>query len=226
MKKSFGLEERTSLDERYFHKRSIISDSLEFFGFLGHDLTFQYRHDFGKTLQFRGGFSWTEDSLRYLQNYSLEYDDKKINFLFATIIRHYLPPGEDAIITFVSSTSLKYTATLFASEAELICGINPAIRVYENRDAIIFGARLKENFLMNTGLNILQQIIPIGEAAFYSSDMYSDDFDMQFRAGLTLGFAKKSSVQWRNNYGVVSKVKDDKKELWRRRFDSEVVIVF
>jgi hypothetical protein len=228
MKKSFGLEERTSLDERYLHKRSIINDSLEFFGFLGHDLTLQYRHDLGKKVQLRGGFSWTEDSTKYLQNYSVEYDDKKNNVILAAIIRHYLPPGEDEdmLTTYISSLSFKRTDKLFISEAELICGTNPYIKRFENKDVLIFAARLKENFIMNTGASILQQLIPVAEAVFYSSDFASDDFDMQFRAGLTLGFAKKSSVQWRNNYGVVSKVKDDKKELWRRRFDSEVVIVF
>jgi len=228
MKKSFGLEEKAGLDERYFHKRSIINDSLEYFGFLGHDLTLQYRHELGKKLELRGGFSWTEDSLRYLQNYSVEYDDKKNNLLLAAIIRHYLPPGEDAIITYISSLSYKRTDKLFASEAELTYGTNPAIKVYENRQATIFGARLKENFFINTGLNTLQQVIPVAEAVIYSSDVKKDstDFDTQFRTGLTLGFAKKSSFQWRNNYGIVYKIKEGKKELWRRRFDSEVVIVF
>jgi hypothetical protein len=246
MKKSFGLEERTSLDERYFHKRSIISDSLEGFGFLGHDLTLQYRHDLSKKVQLRGGFSWTEDSLNYLQNYSVEYNGKKNNLILAAIVKHYLPPGKDMITTFISSLSFKRTDKLFLSEAELISGTNPIIkacdgsygRVYsappytndnydcKNIDAIIFAARLKENFIMNTGASILQQFIPVTEAAFYSSDLDSSDFDMQFRAGLTLGFAKNSSVQWRNNYGVVSKIRNGEKELWRRRFDSEVVVVF
>jgi len=163
-----------------------------------------------------------------LQNYSVEYDDKKNNLLLAAIIRHYLPPGEDAIITYISSLSYKRTDKLFASEAELTYGTNPAIKVYENRQATIFGARLKENFFINTGLNTLQQVIPVAEAVIYSSDVKKDstDFDTQFRAGLTLGFAKKSSFQWRNNYGIVYKIKEDKKELWRRRFDSEVVVVF
>jgi len=226
MKKSFGLEEKTGLDERYFHKRSIINDSLEIFGFLDHDLTLQYRHELGKKFELRGGFSWTKDSLRYLQNYSVEYDDKKNNVILAAVIRHYLPPGGDAIITYVSSLSYRRTDKLFASEAELIYGSNPAIKIYYDRDATIFAARLKENFFINTGLSALQQVIPVTEAVFYSSDFEEDDFDMQFRAGLTLGFAKKSAFQWRNNYGVVSKVKNDKKELWRRRFDSEVVVIF
>jgi hypothetical protein len=226
MKKSFGLEERSGIDDRYFHKRSIISDSLEYFGFLWHDLTFQYRYDLGKEWGFRGGFSWTEDSTRYLQNYSIEYSNKKINLLLATIIRHYLPSDKDAITTFVSSLSLKRTTKLFVSEAELIYGSNPATKALENRDATIFSARVKENFFINTGTKILPQIIPVAEAVFYSSDLDSDDFDTQLRAGLTFGFAKNSSFQWRNNYGVVSKIKDGKKELWRRRADSEVVVIF
>jgi len=226
MKKSFGLEERAGLDERYFRKRSIINDSLEYFGFLGHDLTLQYRHDLGKEWQLRGGFSWTEDSLRYLQNYSVEYGDKKNNLILAAIIKHYLPPGEDAIITYISSLSYKRTDKLFASEAEITYGTNPAIKVMQNRSAAVFGARLKEDIFINTGINILQQIIPVAEAVIYSSDLDSNYYDTQFRAGLTLGFAKKSAFQWRNNYGIVSKIKDGEKELWRRRFDSEVVVVF
>jgi len=242
MKKSFGLEEKTGLDERYFHKRSIIDDTLEYFGFLDHDLTLQYRHEFGKELELRGGFSWTADSSRYLQNYSVEYDDKKNNLILAAIIRHQrphkppprpsdLPPELDTTkydmrTTFVSSLSYKRIDKLFASELELIYGTNPAIKREEDRNAFIFGARWKENFLINTSLSTLQQVIPVAEAVYFSNDFKEDDFDMQFRAGLTLGFAKKSAFQWRNNYGVVYKVKDDKKKLWQRRFDSEVVVVF
>jgi len=226
MKKSFGLEEKTGLDERYFHKRSIIDDSLEYFGFLDHDLTLQYKHELGKKLELRGGFSWTKDSLRYLQNYSVEYDDKKNNLILAAIIKHYLPDDGDAVTTFISSLSYKRTDKLFASEAELIYGTNPVLKSFYDSTATIFGARLKENIFINTGLSALQQVIPVAEAVFYSSNFEEDDFDMQFRAGLTLGFAKKSAFQWRNNYGVVSKVKNDKKELWRRRFDSEIVVIF
>jgi len=224
MKKSFGLEERADLDKRYFHKRSIINDSLENW-FLGHDLTLQYRHEFGKKWELRGGFSWM-DSTRYLQNYSLEYDDKKNDIILALIIRHYLPPSEDMATTFVSSLSYKRTDKLLASEAELTCGTNPDIKYYDKKDALLFGARLKENFFINTGLNSLQQVIPVAEAALYSRDLSDNAFDTQFRAGLTLGFAKKSAFQWRNNYGVVSKINDGNRELWRRRFDSEVVVIF
>jgi hypothetical protein len=227
MKKSFGLEEKTGLDERYFHKRTIINDSLEYFGFLDHDLTLQYRHELDKKLELRGGFSWTKDSTRYLQNYSVEYDDKKNNLLLAAIIGHYLQPGKDSRNTFfVSSLSYKRTVKLVASEAELTYGSNPAIKSYYNRDAAIFGARLKENFFINTGISTLQQLIPVAEAAIYSGELDSNYFDTQFRAGLTLGFAKKSAFQWRNNYGIVSKINDGKRELWRKRFDSEIMVVF
>jgi hypothetical protein len=226
MKKSFGLEERTDLGERYFRKRSIINDSLEYFKFLGHDLTLQYRHELGKKWELRGGFSWTKDSTRYLQNYSVEYDDKKNNVLLATVISHHLPSDKKSITTYVSSLSFRRANKLFSSEAELTYGANPAAKYYDDKDATIFGARAKENFFINTGLNTLQQLIPVAEAVFYSSDFKSDDYDTQLRAGLTLGFAKKSALQWRNNYGIVSKIRDGKKELWRRRFDSEAVVIF
>ncbi len=234
MKKSFGLEERAGLDERFFHKRSIIHDSLKYFGFLDHDLTLQYRHELTKKLELRGGFSWTKDSTRYLQNYSAEYDDKKNNLILAAIIGHYLQPNpkkdnKDIRNTlFVSSLSYKRTDKLLAGEAELTYGSNPAIKSYYDKDATIFGARLKENFFINTGLNTLQQVIPVAEAVLYSSDFKKDstDFTTQFRAGLTLGFAKKSAFQWRNNYGVVSKISNGEKELWRRRFDTELLVIF
>ena len=238
MKKSFGLEERTGLDERYFHKRSIINDSLEYFGFLDHGLTLQYRHELTKKLELRGGFSWTKDSTRYLQNYSVEYDDKTDNLILAAIIRHYFRSVFDDttwLTTFISSLSYRHTGKLSASEMELTYGTNPAIKARErdenenltNRNATIFGARLKENIFLNTGLNTLQQVIPVAEAVIYSSDFKEkDSTETQFRAGLTLGFAKKSAVQWRNNYGVISKIRDGKRELWRRRFDTEFVVVF
>jgi len=226
MKKSFGLEEKAGLDERYFHKRSIINDSLEYFGFLAHDLTFQYRHEINKKLELRGGFSWTADSLRYLQNYSVEYDDKKNNLIAAIVIRHFFPSEKKSTTTYVSSLSYRRTNGFVAGEAELTYGINPAIKAYYDTTATILGARLKEYFFINTGLNTLQQVIPVAEAVFYSSEFEDDDFDTQLRVGLTLGFAKKSAFQWRNNYGVVSRVRDGKKELWRRRVDSEVVVVF
>jgi len=226
MKKTFGLEEKTGLDERYFRKRSIINESLEDFGFLDHDLTLQYRHELGKKWELRGGFSWTADSTRYLHNYSVEYDDKKNNLVLAAVIRHFFPPDEKSVTTYVSSLSFRRSNSLFASEAELTYGTNPYIKRFDDRDATIFGARVKENFFLNTGLTTLQQVIPVAEAAYYSSDFKKDSTDFQLRAGLTLGFAKKSAFQWRNNYGIISKIRNDKKELWRRRIDSEVVVVF
>jgi len=230
MKKSFGLEERAGLDERYFHKRSIINDFLDSsgIGFLNHDLTFQYRHEFGKKFELRGGFSWTADSTRYLQNYSAEYDDKKNNIILAAIIKHVIPADEAMITTYISSLSYRRIGNLSASELELTYGTNPYIKRFEDRNATIFGARLKENIFLNTGLNTLQQVIPVAEAAVFSRDFKADttEYDAQFRAGLTLGFAKKSAIQWRNNYGVVSKIRDSERELWRRRFDTEVVVIF
>ncbi|MCL1956730.1 MAG: porin [Fibromonadales bacterium] len=230
MKKSFGLEERTGLDERYFHKRSIINDFLDSsgIGFLNHDLTLQYRHEIGKKFELRGGFSWTADSTRYLQNYSAEYDDKKNNIILAAIIKHVIPPDEAMITTYISSLSYRRIGNLSASEVELTYGTNPYIKRLKDRDATILGARLKENIFLNTGLNTLQQVIPIAEAAIFSRDFKADttEYDAQFRAGLTLGFAKKSAFQWRNNYGVVSKIRDGERELWRRRFDTEVVVIF
>jgi len=227
MKKSFGIEEKTGLDERYFRKRSIINDFLDSKGidFLGHDLTLQYRHELGKKLELRGGFSWTEDSKRYLQNYSVEYDDKKNNVILAAIIKH--SKYNDMITTYISSLSYKRSDELLSSEAELTYGTNPSMKS-SGIDATIVGARLKENFFINTGLNTLNQVVPAAEAAIFSSDFKMDntEFEAQFRAGLTLGFAKKSAFQWRNNYGVVSKIKEEDKKLWRRRFDTEVVVIF
>ena len=228
MKKSFGLEEKTGLDERYFRKRSVINDFLDSsaIGFLGHDLTLQYRHEFGKKLELRGGFSWTEDSTRYLQNYSVEYDDKKNNLILAAIIKHVIP-SDDMITSYISSLSYRRTEGFWQSEAELTYGTNPVMKL-RDINATILGARLKENFFINTGTSILNQVIPIAEAAIFSRDFKKDstEFDSQLRAGLTLGFAKKSAFQWRNNYGIVYKIKEDSKSLWRRRFDTEVVVVF
>jgi hypothetical protein len=229
MKKSFGLEERTGLDERYFHKRSIINDSLEYLRFLDHDLTLQYRHELTKKLELRGGFSWTKDTTLYLQNYSVEYDDKTNNLILAAIIRHYFPPEKEkkSITTFISSLSYRRMGKLSLGEAELTYGSNPLIKAYYDEKATILGARLKENIFLNTGLNTLQQVIPVGEMIFYSGDFKGfGDFSNQFRAGLTLGFAKKSAIQWRNNYGVISKKIDGERELWRRRFDSELLVIF
>jgi hypothetical protein len=225
MKKSFGLEEKTGVEERYFHKRSIINDGLEYFGFLGHDLTLQYRHNLNKKWKLIGGFSWAEDTLRYLQNYSIEYDTKSTNLILATIIKHYTPPQKN-VTTFATSLSFRRFAKLYVSETELTIGSNPAIKSFEERDAFIFGARVQEYFPIKFKTEILRQIIPLAEAAIYSEESGSGIFETQLRAGLTFGFAKKSAFQWRNTYGIISKIEDGEKELRRRRFDSEVVVIF
>jgi hypothetical protein len=112
------------------------------------------------------------------------------------------------------------------SEAELTFGLNPSIKRYKNEDAFVLGARVQEYFPINTGIKTLRQVIPIAEAAFYSEDIESKNFDTQVRAGLTFGFAKNSAFQWRNTYGIVLRTEDGERELRRRRFDSEVVVIF
>ncbi|MCL2102011.1 MAG: hypothetical protein FWH22_09905 [Fibromonadales bacterium] len=224
MKKAFGLEEKAGLDERYFRKRSIINDGLEDLQFLDHDLTFQYRYRLNENWRLIGGFSWM-DTARYLQNYSIEYGTKNTDLIFSTIIRHYNPP-EKSITTFVSSLSFKHAAKLFVSETELTFGLNPRIKSFDDRDAFVWGVRMQEYFPIKVKTETLRQIIPIAEAALYSDDMESKDFDAQLRAGLTLGFAKNSAFQWRNTYGTVLRIQDSEKELRRRRFDSEVVVIF
>ncbi|MDR0517729.1 MAG: hypothetical protein LBH25_11865 [Fibromonadaceae bacterium] len=224
MKKSFGLEESAGLEERFFHKRSIINDGLEYFGFLGHDLTLQYRRNLNEKWKLTGGLSWAEDTLRYLQNYSIEYDAKSTNIILATIIRHYTV--QNIITAFVSSLSFKHFRKLYVSEAELTFGSNPAVKYLEERDAFIFGARAQEYFPIKTKWKALRQIIPLAEAVVYSEELESRIFETQLRAGLTLGFAKKSAFQWRNTYGVISRIEDGERELRRRRFDSEVVVIF
>ncbi|MDR3001550.1 MAG: hypothetical protein LBU89_09825 [Fibromonadaceae bacterium] len=226
-KKAFGLEEKAGLDERYFHKRSIVRSGLKDLIFLGHDLTFQYRHRLDKNWRLIGGFSLTEDNDRYLQNYSIEYGTKNTDIILATIIRHYTPP-EKSITTFVSSLSAKHAAKLFVAETELTFGLNPKIKSWEDRDAYICGFRMQEYFPINVKTKTLRQIIPIAEAVFYSEDLESEIFDVQLRTGLTLGFAKNSAFQWRNTYGTIQRInlKDSERELRRRRFDSEAVVIF
>jgi hypothetical protein len=85
---------------------------------------------------------------------------------------------------------------------------------------------LQEYFPFATGLKTLRQVIPVAEAALYSKDTESKDFDAQLRAGVTLGFAKNSAFQWRNTYGTVLRIRDGERELRRRRYDSEVVVIF
>jgi NOL1/NOP2/fmu family ribosome biogenesis protein len=225
MKKSFGLEERAGVDERYFHKRSIINDGIEYFGLLGHDLTFQYRHSIDKTWKITGGFSWAEDTLRYHQNYSIEYETENTNLILAAIIGHYTHPEED-LTAFATSFSFKHSSKLCVSEAELSFGNNPAVKYFEGRDIFILGARVQEYFPIKIKTKILQQVIPVAEAAIYFEELESKDFETQLRAGLTLGFAKNSAFQWRNTYGTVLRIEGGEKELRRRRFDSEVVVIF
>ncbi len=239
MKKSFGLEERAGVEERYFHKRSIINEGMEEVeaNLLKHDLTFQYRHKIGENVRLAGGFSWAADSVygkvswdptrfhqNYYQNYSIEYEDSTKNLILAGIIGHYTHPDFD-LVAWATSLSFKYSARLFVSEAELTFGNKP-IEALDSDRAFFWGARLQEYFPIETGLKVLRQVIPVAEAALYSKDMESKDFDAQLRAGLTLGFAKNSAFQWRNTYGTVLRIVDEKKELRRRRFDSEVVVIF
>ncbi|MDR1812630.1 MAG: hypothetical protein LBQ87_07370 [Candidatus Fibromonas sp.] len=239
MKKSFGLEERAGVEERYFHKRSIINEGIEDSetNLLKHDLTFQYRHKIGENLRLAGGFSWAADSVyrkipsdpdqfhqNYYQNYSVEYEDSTKTLILAGIIGHYTHPDID-LIAWATSLSFKYLARLFVSEAELTFGNKPLKFFYDDR-AFFWGARVQEYFPLETGLKTLRQVIPVAEAALYSRDMESKDFDAQLRAGVTLGFAKNSAFQWRNTYGTVLRILDGENELRRRRFDSEVVVVF
>ena len=244
MKKSFGLEERAGVEERYFHKRSIINDGMEDSdaNLLKHDLTFQYRHKMSENLRLAGGFSWAADSAdrgrsfarfnkNYYQNYSLEYEDSTKNLILAGIIGHYSGHyrSEDYenynLTAWAASLSFKYSARLFVSETELTFGNKP-IKFFDDDREFFWGARMQEYFLLETGLKTLRQVIPVAEAALYSKDMDSKDFDAQLRGGLTLGFAKNSAFQWRNAYGTVLRMNDGERELRRRRFDSEVVVIF
>jgi hypothetical protein len=240
MKKSFGLEERSGVEERYFHKRSIINEGLEDVeaDLLKHDLTFQYRHKIGENLRLVGGLSWAADSIssghynplfckNYYQNYSVEYEDSTRNLILAGIIGHYTNPDFDLITAWVTSLSFKYSAR-FVSETELTFGNKP-IDYLDKETAFFWGARVQEYFPLETGLKTLRQVIPVAEAALYSEDIDSEekDFDAQLRAGVTLGFAKNSAFQWRNTYGTILRIKrDEKRKLRGRRFDSEVVVVF
>lgn len=227
MKKAFGLEEKAGLEERYFHKRSKINDELETFRLLDHDLAVQYRHKLNENWRLIGGFSWAADTSRelYHQNYSIEYESLNTNLILAGIIGHFTHPDYD-LIAWATSISLKYTAKKFVSETEFTFGNNPVIKYIDERDVLILGARMQEYFPIETGAKTLRQVIPIAEAAIYMEDTESQNFEAQLRAGLTLGFAKNSAFQWRSTYGTLLRVVDDKKELRRRRFDSEVVVIF
>jgi len=251
MKKSFGLEERAGLDERYFLKRSIISDGLEDLGFLDHDLTAAYRHDlFKDALRLTGAFSWSlADSLVYLQNYSAHYRPaKNMEILLAGIISHYsakdtliLESGNKkrlpAILTsFAASLSFRYDAAVCVSEAEVTVGTNPNILLITNRPATLLGARLQEQFPIDVDTKILRRVVPVAEAAVFTADLDSAYTETQIKAGVTLGFAKNSAFQFRNNFGMIIRTDDiravfekDKKsgsKVKRYRFDSEAVVVF
>jgi len=228
MKKSFGLEERAGLDERYFHKRSIINDRLESFMHLNHDLTLQYRHKLGENWRLTGGFSWAADTSRelYHQNYSVEYEGSNANLVLAGIIGHFTHENYD-LVAWTTSVSFKYTAKLFVSETEFTFGNNPHLKYFDDRDVLILGARMQEYFPFETGFKTLRQVIPIAEAAVYVADLdNSQNYEAQLRAGLTLGFAKNSAFQWRNTYGTRLRVIDGDSEQTHRRFDSEVVVIF
>lgn len=228
MKKAFGLEEKAGVDERYFHKSSIINDRLEELRFLDHDLTFQYRHDINKDWRIIGAFAW-QSKERYYQNYSIEYNTKKTDVILAAIIRHFKPKDENLSTTFITSLSFKHAAKALVSEAELTFGLNPAIKVLEERNFYVYGARLQEYYPINIETKTLKQIIPVAEANFYSGETGDTDkriYDLQLKAGLVFGFAQNSAFQWRNTYGTVLRTEDDERNLHRRRFDSEIVVIF
>jgi hypothetical protein len=225
MKKSFGLEEKAGVDERYFHNRSIINDRLESLGFLEHDLTLHYRHKLSESIRLIGAFSWI-DTLLCFQNYAIEYETAKTNLILSTIIMHYTPPSK-IITSFVSSLSFKHAASLFVSETELTFGLDPDKKKFSDENVFLLGLRMQEYFPINTGLKSMRQVIPIAEASIYSPDIEdSKNFDAQLRAGITFGFAKNSALQWRNTYGQVLRIRDEDLKTHRRRFDSEVVVVF
>ncbi|MCL2218772.1 MAG: hypothetical protein FWB94_02635 [Chitinispirillia bacterium] len=229
MKKAFGLEERTGVEERYFHRRSIINASLEDMGFLGHDLTLQYRHDINRDLRLQGSVSWsTEDSLRYLHNYFVSYDlDSSIQFGLSAIIMHNGDKDSWLATSYALALSSKHTSIL-VSEAELTFGLNPNPRTkwIEGRDAYILGVRVKEQYPITLPWQSLREIIPLAELAMYWEDVESGSFDTQLRAGLTLGFANKSAYQFRNTFEVRWRMLDGETNVRRYRFDSQVVVIF
>jgi hypothetical protein len=241
MKKAFGLEERAGLDERCFLKRSVINDGLETLGFLDHDLTVAYRHDLlNDALRLTGAFSWSvADSSAYLQNYSAHYRPaKNMEVLLAGIIRHY--SAKDTLVlesknikrlpatltTYAASLSFKYDAAICVSEAEVTFGTNPNTLLTQNRAAALFGARLQEQFPIDVNTKILRRVTPVVEAAAYTADMDSDLSETQIKAGVTLGFAKNSAFQFRNNVGTIIRTENKKSTVKRFRFDSEVVVIF
>jgi len=227
-KKSFGHEERAGLDERYFLKKSIINSGLEDLGFLDHDLTAAYRHDLlGGSLRLFGAFSWSvKDSLRYLQNYSAQYNaGKNMEFVLAGIVRHYTAAVNPST-TYAAALSFRHEAAVCVSEAEITVGTNPKIWKENYRETMLFGARLQEQFPVNIDAKILRRVVPVLEAAVYAPDIDSGYVDTQIRAGVTLGFAKNSAFQFRNNFGTVIRTENGASKVRRYRFDSEAVVIF
>jgi hypothetical protein len=238
-KKSFGLEERAGLDERYFLKSSIINDGLETLGFLDHDLTIAYRHDLlNDALRLTGAFAWSMiDSLACLQNYSAHYrPDKKMEFILAGVVRHYaandtlkLPKSTRSptiLTTFATSLSFRYDAAVCVSEAEVTVGTNPDTLLAKDRTATLFGARLQEQFPIDVNTKILRRVVPVAEAALYTADTDSGYTETQIKVGVTLGFAKNSAFQFRNNFGTIIRTVNGESKVRRYRFDSEVVVIF
>jgi len=231
MKKSFGLEERAGLDERPFLKRSIVSDGLEELGFLDHDLTAAYRHDLLKdALRLTGAFSWSiADSLVYLQNYSAQCRPaENMEIVLAGIVKHNTDTtGGNPSTTYAASLSFKYEAAAWCvGEAELTFGVNPQIWAAEYKKTALFGARLQERFPIDVNAKILRRVIPAIGAAVYAADLDSGRVDTQIRAGVTLGFAKNSAFQFRNNFGTVIRTENGASRVKRYRFDSEAVVIF
>jgi len=254
MKKAFGLEERAGLDERCFLKRSIINNGLEDLGFLDHDLTVAYRHDLLKdVLRLTGAFSWSiADSLVYLQNYSAHYRPaKNMEFLLAGIIKHNTDTtGGNPSTTYAASLSFKYEAVSWCvSEAELTIGTNPLIWELYRRKTTLLGVRVQERFPIDVNTKILRRVVPAAEVAVFTADIDSgystkpfdpakpnkpdkSGVETQIKAGVTLGFAKNSAFQFRNNFGTIIRTENDKNTngkkstVKRYRFDSEVVVIF
>ncbi|GBU21761.1 hypothetical protein R80B4_01661 [Fibrobacteres bacterium R8-0-B4] len=232
MKKSFGPEERAGLDERYFLKRSIISDGLETLGFLDHDLTIAYRHDLlSDALRLTGAFSWSvTDSTVYLQNYSAHYRPaKNMEFLLAGIVKHSTDTvGGNPSTAYAVSLSARYEAVSWCvSEAEATFGANPLIRKINDRKTALFGARLQEQFPINIDTKVLRNIVPVTEVSVFTADLDSGYTETQIKAGVTLGFAKNSAFQFRNNFGTIIRTpKAGESSIRRYRFDSEVIVIF
>lgn len=246
MKKAFGFEERAGLDERYFRSRSIIRDGIKSEGFLGHDLTLQYRRSAGKEWRFIGGVSMAEservnnrtDTLRYFQNYSAQYRKDNIDVVGAAVVQHFhVVPADWATTAFAGSLSGRYSTSAWMSEAELTLGNSVNAKI-EGENLFFLGVRAQEQLYINTGMKTLRQVIPLAEAALFWKDLdESGDFETQIRGGLTLGFAKNNAFQFRNTFGMIyskyadnimSADRDPKGEtkVRRYRFDSVAVVIF